>query len=96
MSNTTRVTLSTTASRAVRSLIDQIVENGLRSQPEQFRQQLARLDSQNASDPSNVALALMLAGAEAMGIDLVKIGELKVSALPDHAEPQPPADEEGT
>lgn len=95
MSNTTRVTLSTTASRAIRALIDQIVENGLRSQPEQFRQQLARLDSQNASDPSNVALALMLAGAEAMGIDLVKLGELKVAALPERDEPKP-AEEEGT
>lgn len=101
--STVRVTLSIPASQAVRKLVDHIVDNGLRSMPPQFREQLARLEgSQQASDPSSVALALMLAGADSMGIDLVGIAGLKVmpkDAAPpsdDHAKADPGDEGDGS
>ena len=77
--STTRVTLSAPASKAIRALIDKILENGLKSMPPEFREMLDRLEGRSASDPSNVAIALMVAGAERYGIDLATLGEIKIA-----------------
>jgi hypothetical protein len=77
--STTRVTLSAPASKAIRALIDKILEDGLKSMPPEFREMLDRLESRSASDPSNVAIALMVAGAERYGIDLAALGEIKIA-----------------
>lgn len=84
--STTRVTLSAPASKAIRALIDRILEDGLKSMPPEFREMLDRLESRSASDPSNIAIALMVAGAERYGIDLAALGEIKIAPAPSSSD----------
>lgn len=73
-----RITLGKVATSVVRHVGGRIVDDGLKSLPS-FRDFMGRLDAANAADASTVALVLMLAGCEALGIDTAEISGVKIA-----------------
>lgn len=79
MSERERISVSPAASAVIRAVAGKIIESGMKSMPEEFRDLASRIDAKNPSDPSAVAIILMIAGCEKIGIDLGPIPGLKIA-----------------